>query len=151
MTISHDVVERAARVVLETSAAAKIVAATRSNQTDGHSSELIGTVSLVGKLGGTLVIYCEWQQAVRLAASMLGEEGSEPEADTVRDAMGEMVNQIGGTIKRYVGADGNEITLSPPVVVSGSPLAHSVRSTKQPLAVDLDLGQGSFGVCLWPA
>ncbi|MEO7436710.1 MAG: hypothetical protein ABI080_14640 [Candidatus Binatia bacterium] len=41
--------------------------------------------------------------------------------------------------------------LSPPVVVSGSPLSHCVRSSQKPLNVDLDLGQGSFGVCLWPA
>jgi CheY-specific phosphatase CheX len=151
VAISHDVVERAARVVLETNAAVKIVGAKQSNDTDGTFSELIGTLSLVGKLGGTLVVYCEWKQAVRLAAGMLGDEGTEPEPETVRDAMGEMVNQIGGTIKRYVGADGNEIMLSPPVVVSGSPLSHCVRSSQKPLNVDLDLGQGSFGVCLWPA
>jgi CheY-specific phosphatase CheX len=151
VTISHDVVERAARVVLETNAAAKIVGVKQSHEADGTFSELIGTLSLVGKLGGTLVVYCQWQQAVRLAAAMLGEDGTEPEAETVRDAMGEMVNQIGGTIKRYVGADGNEIMLSPPVVVSGSPLSHCVRSSQKPLNVDLDLGQGRFGVCLWPA
>lgn len=151
MTISHDVVERAARVVLETNASVKILTAKHSNDTDGTHSELIGTLSLVGKLGGTLVVYCQWQQAVRLAAGMLGEVGTEPEAETVRDAMGEMVNQIGGTIKRYIGADGNEIMLSPPVVVSGSPLSHCVRSSQKPLTVDLDLGQGMFGVCLWPA
>ncbi len=151
MTISHDVVERAARVVLETNASVKIVGATQSHDTDGTFSELIGTLSLVGKLGGTLVVYCKWQQAVRLAAGMLGDVESEPEPDTVRDAMGEMVNQIGGTIKRYIGADGGEIMLSPPVVVSGSPLSHCVRSSQKPLTVDLDLGQGTFGVCLWPA
>jgi CheY-specific phosphatase CheX len=151
VTISHDVVERAARVVLETNASVKIVGAKQSHDTDGAFSELIGTLSFVGKLGGTLVVYCKWQQAVELAAGMLGEVGTEPEADTVRDAMGEMVNQIGGTIKRYIGADGNEIMLSPPVVVSGSPLSHCVRSSRKPLTVDLDLGQGMFGVCLWPA
>lgn len=149
MTISHDVVERAARVVLETNAAAKIVSATQSHEADGTLSKLIGTLSLVGKLGGTLVVYCQWQQAVRLAAAMLGEDGTEPE--TVRDAMGEMANQIGGTIKRYVGANGDEIMLSPPVMVAGSPLSHCVRSSQKPLNVDLDLGQGRFGVCLWPA
>jgi CheY-specific phosphatase CheX len=77
---------------------------------------------------------------------MLGEVGTEPEAETVRDAMGEMINPIGGTIKRYIGADGNEIMLSPPVVVSGSPLAHCVRSSQKPLTVDLDLGQGTASV-----
>ena len=151
MTISHDVVERAARVVLETNAAVKIVGAKLSNEADDAVSELIGTLSFVGKLGGTLVVYCTWQQAVQLAAGMLGEPGSTPEPETVRDAMGEMVNQIGGTIKRFIGADGKEIMLSPPVVVSGSPLSHCVRSSAQPLNVDLDLGPGNFGVCLWPA
>ena len=63
MTISHDVVERAARVVLETTGAAKIVSAKHSYETDGTFSELIGTLSLVGKLGGTLVVYCRSQQA----------------------------------------------------------------------------------------
>jgi hypothetical protein len=58
-----------------------------------------------------------------------------------------MVNQSGGTIKRYVGADGNEIMLSPPVVVSGSPLSHCVRFSQKPLNGDLDLGPGSFGIC----
>jgi hypothetical protein len=71
VTISHDVVERAARVVLETNAAAKIVSAKRSHETDGTSS--------------------------------------------------------------------------------GSPLSHGARSSQKPLTVDLDLGQGRFGVCLWPA
>lgn len=151
MTISHDVVERAARIVLETNAAVKIVGAKQSHDTDGTFSELIGTLSFVGKMGGTLVVYCKWQQAVELAAGMLGDPAGTPEPDTVRDAMGEMVNQIGGTIKRYIGADAKDIMLSPPVVVSGSPLSHCVRSNAQPLTVDLDLGPGSFGVCLWPA
>ena len=67
MTISHDVVERAARVVVETNASVKILTSKHSNDTDSTHSELIGTLSLVGKLGGTLVAHCQWQQAVRLA------------------------------------------------------------------------------------
>jgi CheY-specific phosphatase CheX len=148
---SHDVVERAARTVLETSAAVTVVSATHSNHADGAFSELIATLSLVGKTGGTLVVYCTKQQAVRLAAGMLGDADTEPETETVLDAIGEMVNQIGGTIKRYVGADGSEIMLSPPVVVAGSPLSHCVRSTAIPLAVALDFGLGDLAVCLWPA
>lgn len=151
MEISHDVVERAARTVLETSASVKIVSAKHSDSSDRFVSELIGTMSLVGKMAGTLVVSCEWAQAVRLAAGMLGDSETEPEADTVRDAIGEMVNQIGGTIKRCIGADGNEIMLSPPVVISGSPLSLCVRSSAKPMTIDLDIGHGNFVVCLWPA
>jgi hypothetical protein len=71
VTISHDVVERAARV-LETNAAVKIVGAKQSHEADGSLSELIGTFSLVGKPGGPLVVDCQRQQAVRLAPGMLG-------------------------------------------------------------------------------
>lgn len=138
-------------MVLETNAAVKIRGAKQSHEHEDGFSELIGTLSFVGKLGGTLVIYCKWQQAVQLAAGMLGDPGGHPEPDTVRDAMGEMVNQIGGTIKRYIGADAKDLMLSPPVVVSGSPLAHCVRSHTKPVSVDLDLGEGTFGVCLFPS
>jgi CheY-specific phosphatase CheX len=87
---------------------------------------------------------------VTLASNMLGG-GPEPDRETVHDAMGEVVNQIGGTIKRSIGADGSELLLSPPVVVSGSPLAHCVKSTNSPLSVEVDLDGGSFFVCLWPS
>lgn len=89
MAISHDVVvERAARVVPETNASVKIVGAKQSHETDARFTELIGTLSLVGKLGGTRVVYCQWQQGVRLAAGMLGEEGTEPESDDALAAGG---------------------------------------------------------------
>jgi len=51
-SFSHDVVERAARTVLETSAAVRVVSATHSNHAAGAFSELIATLSLVGKTGG---------------------------------------------------------------------------------------------------
>jgi hypothetical protein len=54
---SHDLVERAARAVLETSAAVTVVSATHSNHADGAFSELIATLSLGGKTGGTK----EWE------------------------------------------------------------------------------------------
>ena len=150
MEISPDVLERAVRTVLETSGAVKIISATQTNDTDGTFTELIGTLSLIGDKGGTLVLYCAWPQAARLAAGMLGDVETEPEAETVRDAIGEVVNQIGGTIKRYVGANGSDMTLSPPVVISGSPLSHCVRSSAKPIAIDLDFGLGNVAVRLWP-
>ena len=84
------------------------------------------------------------ERAARLAAS------ETPADDTIRDAMGEVVNQIGGVIKRAVAAGVSEMLLSPPVVVSGSPLTHRVRSSATPICVDLDLDGGSLGIRLWP-
>jgi CheY-specific phosphatase CheX len=150
MEITHTTVEQATREVLETSALATVLEAHHTAEADRDFAELIATLSLMGTRGGTLVVYCRWQQALDLASSMLGGE-SEPDRETVHDAVGEMVNQIGGSIKRAIGANGSEIMLSPPVVVSGSPLRHCVRSSAQPLSVELVLSSGALWVCLWPS
>jgi CheY-specific phosphatase CheX len=148
--ISHDSVERAAREVLETSAGSKVVAVTHHDEADGDFAELIGTLSLLGKMGGTLVVHCAWPQAVQLASGMLGGD-PDPDREMVHDALGEMVNQIGGTIKRHAQANDSDLLLSPPVVVSGSPLRHCVKSSATPMSVELALEGGSFFVALWPA
>jgi CheY-specific phosphatase CheX len=150
VAISHETVEKATREVLETSASTRVHGAKHHNEADRNFAELVGSLSLLGKLGGTLVIYCAWPQAVSLTTNMLGG-GPEPDRETVHDAMGEVVNQIGGTIKRSIGADGTEILLSPPLVVSGSPLEHCVKSTSEPMSVEVQLESGPLFVCLWPS
>jgi CheY-specific phosphatase CheX len=150
VSISHQVVEQAAREVLETSACAKVLGAKHSSDADGNFAELIGTISMLGSMGGTLVLCCSWLQAVEITTGMLGG-GPEPDRETVHDALGEMVNQIGGTIKRKIAATGSELLLSPPVVISGSPLKHCVKSTEKPVTVDVELGAGGLSVSLWPS
>lgn len=148
--IDQRTVECATREVLETSTGVAVRSVVDHAGADGDFAELVATLSLLGQRGGTLVVYCAWPQAVALAAGMLGEE-DEPDRETVHDALGEVVNQIGGSIKRQVGADGSELLLSPPVVVSGSPLRHCVKVTTDPCTVALELDRGALHVCLWPS
>jgi len=148
VVITPQTVERAAREVLEISACLKVLGAKHSAQADGDFAELIGTISMLGPMGGTLVAYCSWEEGVALANGMLG--GTDPDRDTVQDALGEILNQIGGSIKRSIEADGSQILLSPPVVVSGSPLSHCVKSSAEPMLVQMNLDIGQFSVCLWP-
>jgi CheY-specific phosphatase CheX len=150
VTITHQTVEQAAREVIEISAGARVLRAKHSTDPDGEFAELVGTISMLGPMGGTLVAYCSWAEAVALASGMLGAT-TEPDRETVQDALGEIINQIGGTIKRRIEADGSEILLSPPVVVSGSPLSHCVKATTLPLSVEMELEIGHFAVCLWPS
>lgn len=146
--ISREVMEHAAREVLKTSAGVEIVTVEPAAEPADPVLGLIATLSLNGARGGTLLISCGRPEAGRLAAGMLG--GAEPDEDTVRDALGELANQIGGTIKRKLTASGRGITLSVPVVVAGSLLAHRVKSKADPLAVDVQLGDGRVHLCLWP-
>jgi CheY-specific phosphatase CheX len=148
--MSHSIVEQAAREVLETTAATKVRRANR-RLPDGTFSGFIATLSLSGTRGGTLVVYCRRELAAAMAAGMLGPGGDAAPEETLQDALGELVNQIGGTIKRKLAASGAEMMLSVPVVVAGGPLSHVVKSKAPPLAVDLELEGGNCCVCLWPA
>lgn len=145
----QQLVEDAARQVITTTAGlaiSKVVtAASPASEFDG----VVATISLVGSKGGTLIVYCHTPTAMALATGMLGADMDLDEG-TVRDAVGELVNQIAGTIKRLVGADGAEITLTVPVVLSGAPLSHHVKSTAEPVSVELEVGGELCFVCLWP-
>ena len=111
----------------------------------------VAVISLTGSRGGTLVLYCHQPVAIRLAARMLGMNGHEPDDEMVRDAIGELVNQTAGTIKRRLCASEQEIVLSVPLVVQGTPLVHYVKSTTDPLTVELETSEGVLCMCLWKA
>ncbi|HLK10315.1 MAG TPA: chemotaxis protein CheX [Candidatus Binatia bacterium] len=147
--MSLEIMEEAAREVLETTAGLSVLSARRPRGPEERFDGLVATISLVGTRGGTLVLYCHRPLASGMAAAMLGLDGREPDEETVRDALGELVNQIGGTIKRKLGVSGQEMALSVPVVVAGAPLSHCVKSEVRPVCVELETGRGPLCVCLW--
>lgn len=146
----QETLEAAARQVITTTAGLEINDIVSPTTPEPDFDGFVATISLVGSKGGTLVVYCHPPTARGLAAGMLGQETDLDEA-TVRDALGELVNQIAGTIKRLVGANGREIMLTVPLVVAGSPLSHYVKSAAEPVSVDLCIGDQHCFVCLWPA
>lgn len=148
---AQQIVEDAAREVVTTTAGAVVSETHHPTVPDKQFNGFVATISLVGSRGGTLVVYCHRALAIGMARTMLGMEDEDPDEDTVRDALGEIVNQIGGTIKRKLGASGGEITLSVPLVVAGAPLSHHVKSSADPVSVELMIGEGRLAVCLWPA
>lgn len=147
--LTHRTVEDAARLVVETSAGLRVLGASHHGRDEASNAEVVATLSLLGARSGTLVVSGSWGQARAIANGMLGPSERAYDEDTIRDAMGELANQVAGTIKRAVAAPGTDILLSPPVVVSGSPLAHGVRATSLPVCVDLEVEGGSIRICLW--
>ena len=69
VVITHQTVEQAAREVIEISTGAKVLKSTHSSDPDGDFAELVGTISMLGPKGGTLVAYCSWAEAVALATA----------------------------------------------------------------------------------
>jgi CheY-specific phosphatase CheX len=148
---SVEIVEQSAREVVTTTVGAEVLHIARAAVPMTTFHGFVATLAFVGPQGGTLVLYCHRPLAVGMAADMLGMTGEEPDDETVRDALGELCNQIGGTIKRKMGPQGGSLMLSVPVVIAGEPLSHCVKSSAQPVSVELQIGNGSMAVCLWPA
>ncbi len=148
---SVEIVEESAREVVTTTVGAEILRIGAAPVPDTTFNGFVATLAFVGSQGGTLVLYCHRPLAVGMAAGMLGMNGEVPDDETVRDALGEVVNQIGGTIKRKMGPSGGSLMLSVPVVIAGAPLSHCVKSSAQPVSVELQIADGSMAICLWPA
>lgn len=75
-------------------------------------------VGFKGLFHGLVSLHCPEALALRIAGGMLGIDPSGID-DDVRDAMGEVVNIVGGEVKRLLSPGGLEVALSPPSVYHG--------------------------------
>lgn len=82
------------------------------------AAEVVSMVGLQGAICGSLALECGREHARDLTARFLGADGEQIESiDDVRDAVGELVNMIGGNLKTAIGS-GDAIELSLPTVVT---------------------------------
>ncbi|MFN8545610.1 MAG: chemotaxis protein CheX [Candidatus Binatia bacterium] len=139
----------ATREVVETSAATSVSGARPGNGVAGDFDGIIALLSFSGSCPGTLAMLCQPSIAASLAAGMLGMTADEIEEEMVADALGELLNQVGGTVKRKLAADGDEIALSIPSVVSGSHVAIKVLASSMPVAADIVTDRGTIHVRFW--
>ncbi len=81
-------------------------------------AEVVSLVGLSGAISGALSLQCGREHARDLTARFLGADGREIESlDDLRDAVGELVNMIGGSLKTAIGSP-EAIELSLPTVVT---------------------------------
>jgi CheY-specific phosphatase CheX len=147
--MSDQLIAEAACEVLATTAAVDVSETRRAVAAEHDGDDMIAFLSMVGTRAGTLALFCHPHVASVLAGGMLNMTAAELDDATVTDALGELVNQIGGTIKRKLAASGDEIMLSVPSVVSGSSMALKVMTDATPLAVDLQVGAGAVSLRFW--
>lgn len=77
-----------------------------------------GMVGLAGTYTGILSIHCPQPLALRITSNMLGMDVDEIGED-VNDALGEIANMLGGSVKQVLSKGGLDINLSIPTVISG--------------------------------
>ncbi len=87
-------------------------------------AEVVSLLGLTGAFTGALALQCGREHARDLTARFLGADGHEIESlDEIRDAVGELVNMIGGKFKTAIGSEEPiEITLPTVMTTPGAEL-----------------------------
>jgi chemotaxis protein CheX len=79
---------------------------------------ITGMVGFAGTYSGVISIHCPVALALKITSSMLGMECDEVN-DDLNDAIGEIANMLGGSVKQVLSKGGLDVKLSIPTVISG--------------------------------
>lgn len=79
---------------------------------------ITGMVGFAGTYSGVISIHCPVELAMKITSNMLGVECEEVGED-LNDAIGEISNMLGGSVKQVLSKGGLDVKLSIPTVISG--------------------------------
>lgn len=79
---------------------------------------ITGMVGFAGTYSGVISIHCPVELALKITSNMLGIDCDEVNED-LNDAVGEIANMLGGSVKQVLSKGGLDIKLSIPTVISG--------------------------------
>jgi chemotaxis protein CheX len=79
---------------------------------------ITGMVGFAGTYSGVISIHCPVDLALKITSNMLGIECDEVNED-LNDAIGEIANMLGGSVKQVLSKGGLDVKLSIPTVISG--------------------------------
>jgi chemotaxis protein CheX len=135
-------------------AIAKIIDSIFSTMMDVHVSvvdsprakigdRVISSVHLEGTWNGAVSMQCSRRQACEFAGKVLCMDTPEEMDNDVRDAVGEIVNMIGGNMKAAMGRD---VRLSLPTVIDGCDYEMRVCGSAVEHTVGFNYSGGDFWV-----
>ncbi len=105
--------------------------------------EVSGMIGLTGALKGMLAIHLPGSVAKTITGNFLGIEVDEINED-VQDAIGEMANMLGGSIKGMLSKNGRGIELSLPFTVCGKEYRFTQGDSVEVIAVPFKTENGDF-------
>jgi len=79
---------------------------------------ITGMVGFAGTYSGVISIHCPVALALKITSNMLGLDCDEVNED-LNDAIGEIANMLGGSVKQVLSKGGMDVKLSIPTVISG--------------------------------
>ena len=79
---------------------------------------ITGMVGFAGTYSGVISMHCPVNLAMKITSNMLGMECDEVNED-LNDAIGEISNMLGGSVKQVLSKGGLDVKLSIPTVIAG--------------------------------
>lgn len=82
---------------------------------------ITGMVGFAGTYSGVISMHCPIKLAKKITAAMLGmsEDEVEEGGEDLNDAIGEIANMLGGSVKMILSKGGLDVKLSIPTVIAG--------------------------------
>ena len=109
------------------------------------TNSITGVIGLAGTHKGVLAMHFPNSVAMAITGSFLGMDVEEVNED-VEDAVGELANMLGGSVKSILSDKGRDIDLSLPTVISGASYDFQPTREVERLVIDFHCDAGEFVV-----
>ena len=115
--------------------------------------DISGVIGLSGEAEGTVVVTFYWELAQRVISSIMGVAPHEIGPELLNDGVGEIINMISGSAKRYLTDTPFYFQLSLPTVILGwqHEIGHPENSTVAVLLFDVEDESFAVQISLTPA
>ncbi len=101
---------------------------------------ITGMVGFAGTYSGVISIHCPVALALKITSNMLGIDCEEINED-LNDAIGEIANMLGGSVKQVLSKGGLDVKLSIPTVISGEDYTVNSLSDNDCVVVPFTVGE----------
>lgn len=108
---------------------------------------ITGMVGFAGTYSGVISMHCPANLAMKITSNMLGMECDEVNED-LNDAIGEISNMLGGSVKQVLSKGGLDVKLSIPTVISGEDYTVNSLSDSDCVVIPFVIGDEKFLVGL---
>jgi chemotaxis protein CheX len=112
---------------------------------DMLQNSISGIIGLAGATKGLLAIHLPNDAALAVTTAFLGMDVGEIDED-VRDAVGELANMLGGSLKAVIDPNGSEVQLSMPSAVHGEEYSVDCLANAATISVPFDFDNHKFTV-----
>ena len=103
----------------------------------GKSATMTACVQIAGDWPGAVTVSCPTQLAKEFAGAMFGCDGNDLDLEDVMDALGELTNMTGGSVKGLVPGD-NELGI--PTVAEGERFSMTVPHASEVARLEFEYG-----------